>query len=490
MNLAVLLSDLVTLKSHQAVLISGLVADSRRIQPGDLFCAYPGHAYDARDDIPKAIAQGVAAILYESNGYDAEAFNDAPIPVIGIADLATHLSHIAAKFYHFPARSLKVIGVTGTNGKTSVCHYLAQALCRIGVPCAVMGTVGNGFLGQLSPAALTTPDPIAVQAGLHHLHQQGAEAVAMEVSSHSLIQHRVAAVSFYATVFTNLTQDHLDYHGTLEAYIAAKSLLFQAHQQTYAIFNVDDPVGRQFSRRVQDATVIRYGVENASEAEICLLEPQWGAGGIDVMLHLNGDDQRLHSTLMGTFNLSNMAAVAAVLSTFSMTLSDIATELSQLKPVIGRMQRIHVPNKPLAIIDYAHTPDALEKALQSLKAQCQGQLWCVFGCGGDRDRSKRPKMAQIAEHLADRVILTNDNPRTEPPEQIIADMMQGLVHPQRVGVMLDRASAIEQALTEAQTGDLVLIAGKGHERVQILGVQQLPFSDADCATAILNRGSQ
>ncbi|PWC15704.1 UDP-N-acetylmuramoyl-L-alanyl-D-glutamate--2,6-diaminopimelate ligase [Brenneria roseae subsp. americana] len=459
-----------------------MTLDSRAAAAGDLFVAVVGHKTDGRRYIPQAIAQGVAAIVAEAEGdiRDGTVREMHGVPVVYLSNLNQRLSALAGRFYQQPAERLQLIGVTGTNGKTTTTQLLAQWSQALGETSSVMGTVGNGLLGRVVPTANTTGSAVDVQQVLSQLAEQGATVTAMEVSSHGLVQHRVAALPFAAAVFTNLSRDHLDYHGDMESYEAAKWSLFADHQVGQMIINADDEVGRRWLAKLPDAVSVT--MENNLVPDC---RGRW-LKAIDVDYHDNGATIRfdsswgqgeIQSKLMGAFNVSNMLLALATLLSLGYPLSQLITAGSQLQPVCGRMEVFHAEGKPTVVVDYAHTPDALEKALEAARLHCQGQLWCVFGCGGDRDKGKRPLMGGIAEQLADRVVVTDDNPRSEEPQAIVADILTGLLDAGRVQVIHGRAEAVTSAIMQAKENDVVLIAGKGHEDYQLVGNRRLDYSD-------------
>ncbi|ARJ41168.1 UDP-N-acetylmuramoyl-L-alanyl-D-glutamate--2,6-diaminopimelate ligase [Pantoea alhagi] len=459
-----------------------MTLDSRVAASGDLFVAVAGHNVDGRRFIPQAIAQGVSAVIAEAAGEaeDGEIREMHGVPVIYLSQLPQRLSALAGRFYQQPGEQLRLIGVTGTNGKTTTTQLLAQWANLLGETGAVMGTVGNGLYGHLIPTENTTGSAVDVQHMLNSLVEQGATLTAMEVSSHGLVQHRVAALPFAAAVFTNLSRDHLDYHGDMTRYESAKWLLFSEHQVGEAIINADDEVGRRWLERLPDAVAVTMA-DNVLPAQ----HGRW-LKATDIHYHDNGatirfasswGDGELESRLMGAFNVSNLLLALATLLTLDYPLAQLMASARQLQPVCGRMEVFSAPDKPTVVVDYAHTPDALEKALEAARLHCQGQLWCVFGCGGDRDKGKRPLMGAIAEQFADIVVITDDNPRSEDPGAIVDDILTGLLDPGRARVMAGRAQAVTNAIMQAGPQDIVLVAGKGHEDYQIVGNRRLDYSD-------------
>ncbi|WP_082050076.1 UDP-N-acetylmuramoyl-L-alanyl-D-glutamate--2,6-diaminopimelate ligase [Pseudomonas saudimassiliensis] len=460
------------------VTITGLALDSRKVAPGYLFLAVPGLRHDGRDHIQQAIAAGAAAVAYEA----ADGFSvDAALPLVPVAHLAAELSAIAGRFHGQPAERLGLIGVTGTNGKTSVSQMIAQALNGVQQRCGVIGTLGSGLPGALLDHGMTTPDALAVQEQLASLLAQGAERVCMEVSSHALEQGRVATLQFDVGVFTNLSRDHLDYHGDMASYGAAKARLFS--QSRAAVINLDDSFGRQLAASCP-VPRLTYSLSDDS-ADLYCRDIQFDGAGIKARLHTPAGSAELRSPLLGTFNLANVLAVAGTLLTLQIPLAQVVALIADLLPPDGRMQRLGGQGQPLVVIDYAHTPDALEKALAALRAHVAGRLVCVFGCGGDRDRGKRPLMGRIAEQGADLVVVTDDNPRTEVSAAIIDEILAGIEQPQQAIVIANRAEAINQTIARAEPGDVILLAGKGHETYQEIHGVRHPFSDIEQAKRAL-----
>jgi len=404
------------------------------------------------------------------------------VPVVAVNNLAAQLGSIAARFYDEPSAKICVVGITGTNGKTSCAHFLAQALNQLGRKTALIGTVGNGFPDQLDMATHTTPDAIRVQRMLAEFCAAGAVTVVMEVSSHALEQYRVAGVNFKYGLFTNLTRDHLDYHGSMEAYGAAKAKLFTDYPLRGALINQDDAFGRELLAR-QELMGEAFAV-GRSQGDLHLRAYRLTPEGLEGEFRCRLGIIPFSSTLLGEFNLDNLLLVAGVLMMEGFSAQQISRTLSGLKAVPGRMEALKTAGRPMVIIDYAHTPDALEKALQGARAHCKGALWCVFGCGGDRDTGKRALMGEVADRLADQVVITSDNPRSEAPDVIIAMVASGVVRHKAV-IEPDRAAAITRTVAAANSADLVLVAGKGHENYQEISGQRIPFSDqAVCQQAL------
>lgn len=476
-TLCTLLPEL-TDKGWSDRVVTGITQDSREVCPGDLFCARAGGRFKGSDFIPAAIAAGAAAILIDQD--EAVETASYAVPVVAVERLALRLGDIAARFYGHPSRQMMMIGITGTNGKTSCSHFLAQALNRSGKKTAVVGTIGNGFPDQLSSATHTTPDAIALQRLLAGFLAQGAEAVVMEVSSHAIDQQRIGGIEFDVAAFTNLSRDHLDYHGTMDAYGEAKAKLFTDYGARHAVICADDPFGRQLMARLSDAdcTVVGFGLQQADvSADAVVLD----TCGISAVLNTPWGALPVTTHVVGRFNLWNLMLTAAVLGVIGVDAALIADQLNALQPVPGRMQCLGGEGKPLVVVDYAHTPDALEKALQATREHTPGELICVFGCGGDRDQGKRAQMGDVASQYADRIVVTSDNPRSEAPEQIIAMIMAGVAVDRPCRQEPDRAQAIKAALVSAGAEDAVLIAGKGHENYQEIQGQRFPFDDVDVA---------
>lgn len=467
-----------------------MTLDSRVAASGDLFVAVVGHQADGRRYIPQAIAQGVAAVVAEAEGEasDGEIREMHGVPVIYLSQLHQRLSALAGRFYHEPSGALQLVGVTGTNGKTTTTQLLAQWAQLLGKTSAVMGTVGNGLLGQVIPTENTTGSAVDVQQVLANLHQQGAAFAAMEVSSHGLVQHRVSALKFAASVFTNLSRDHLDYHGDMAGYEAAKWLLFSEHEAGQAIINADDEVGRKWLARLPDAVAVT--MENNLQPGcrgrwLKATHVHYHDGGATIEFSSSWGDGEIESRLMGAFNVSNLLLALATLLALGYELADLLKTAARLQPVCGRMEVFTAPGKTTVVVDYAHTPDALEKALQAARLHCTGKLWCVFGCGGDRDKGKRPMMGAIAEQYADVVVVTDDNPRTEEPKAIVNDILAGMLDAGRANVVPGRAEAVTNAIMQAKENDVVLLAGKGHEDYQIVGNRRLDYSDRVTAARLL-----
>lgn len=471
-----------------------LTGDTRRLQPGDVFFAYVlGNerlATDGRPHIDKAIAAGASAVIYEADGFDWP-HGDA-VPHLPVSQLHWLAGPIAAGWYGNGARGLAVTGITGTNGKTSCAQWLARLLQSAGTPCATIGTLGTGFPDALRITGFTTPDAVQLQASLAELNDAGARAIAMEVSSHGLEQGRVAGTGFGVAVLTNLTQDHLDYHGTMAEYEAAKALLFQWDGLRAAVINRDDAMGGRLlagnAAAVSAPQVIEYGIDGKAGATAA--RGQWlratdvRATALGTAFHVDGSfgSADVTTPMIGAFNVSNLLAVLGAALAQGVAWDAAVAGLRQLTPVDGRMELFGGHDAPLAVVDYAHTPDALVQTLTALRPVAearQGRLWCVFGCGGDRDATKRPLMGGVAERLADDVVLTSDNPRSEDPLDILEQIADGMQDRSRARLIEDRAAAILYAIKHAAPADVVLVAGKGHEATQEVQGRKRPFSDRE-----------
>ncbi len=471
-----------------AVVIHDVQLDSRKVSSGSLFIAMPGfdgsQSVDGRQYIAEAAAAGAVAVVAEAKGWEAFAKMTYAVPVIPVANLSHRVSSIAGAFYGRPSEQLKVIGITGTNGKTTCSHLLAQLFNRLNIKSAVVGTLGYGVPGShsgLTDTGLTTPDAVTSQAILAELLDDGVSNVVMEVSSHSLEQGRLEGVCIRGGVFTNLSRDHLDYHGTMEAYGAAKERLFQGPGLAFAVINLDDPAGRVMLGNMRaGVSCYSYSLNNDSAA-LRAKNIRYTPGGLEVEVVTPWGEATLRTDLVGEFNLSNLLAVIAAACASGLPFEPVVEAAGALKPVSGRLEVIDGSRGPRVVVDYAHTPAALEQALSALRTSSRqlphaGELWCVFGCGGDRDAGKRAEMGAVAARLADRVVITSDNPRKESPAAIMAAIAQGAGA--GANCIEDRAEAIRFAIANAAIEDTVLIAGKGHERYQITGEQRLPFSDA------------
>ena len=466
------------LADAQDVWITGVSTDSRKVRAGDLFIAIRGAAHDGHDFVEAAVSGGAAAVLVERD------VRPSSVPVVKAADTRQIAGRVAARFYDHPSRALGCIGVTGTNGKTSVCHFAAALLSASANPAGYGGTLGWGFAGKNCATDLTTEDAVTVQRRLADLVSAGAQWVAMEASSHALDQGRVADVDFDIAVFTNLTRDHLDYHGSMDSYAAAKRRLFEWPTLLSGVVNWDDPQGRIIFRERRAAlNLLRFG--STSDADVTWSDLVFDEVGISGSLATPWGVRAFRLPLIGEFNVANFAAAAAAACLAGARIDDVAAGASHLSAPAGRMQFVRTPMRALVVIDFAHTPDALVKALTALRRHAHGRIICVFGCGGDRDPGKRPLMARAVESTADCAWVTSDNPRSEPPADIAAQIVAGFQGRIEVEVELDRARAIERALAQASPSDVVLIAGKGHEAYQEIAGRRVPYRDVDVVRRVL-----
>lgn len=478
MSLSALLHGIAEVPSVFDVTIHGLQTDSRDVRAGDAFVALAGARTPADQYIDAAISAGAIVVLLEAP-MPGQCYEHHGALIVPVAGLRQQLGRIADRFFEHPSQRLRLVGVTGTNGKTSVTSFVAQLLRETGTPCGLLGTLGYGMPDALRPASHTTPDVVRINRELYRILEQGGRAAAMEVSSHALDQGRTDQIKVTGAVFTNLTRDHLDYHGNMEAYGAAKARLFFREGLHFAVINIDDPFGRQLYEQLDgQCDRVRFSLHEP-QTELWLkrfsptdegfeasVDGQWGSFDIQV-------------PLMGSFNASNVLAAMAAVMALGVPVDRVRQAVSRLVPPPGRLERFSGANGERVVVDYAHTPDALANALTALRPHVGGRLVCVFGCGGDRDAGKRPEMAREAERLADSVIVTDDNPRTEDPAAIVSDILAGFDSPEAVRVLHDRAEAIAAAIALAGPDDLVLIAGKGHETYQDVAGQRLPFSDTE-----------
>ena len=471
--------------------VQGLSMDSRAVQPGDLFCAVRGGQRHGLDFLDAVRASGAAAAIWEPPYHGSLPIDTGKWPLLAVPDLGQKLGRIASRFYGEPSQHIQVVGITGTDGKTSSAHFIAQALSDPETgPCGLLGTLGSGVYGAVAAGLHTTPDPIHVQRWLAGLAATGRRYAAMEVSSHALDQGRVNGVRFAVAALTQLSRDHLDYHGTVEVYATAKRRLFTDHTPRWAVLNLDDPFGRTLADDpALQARIIGYGL---GERPARLKHFVWGESlrlrpvGLEMTVASSWGAGELRAGLLGRFNVHNLLAALATLLALELPFDEVLARLAHTAPVAGRMERLGGgPGQPLVVIDYAHTPHALEQALTALREHRAGRLICVFGCGGDRDPGKRPLMGAVVERLADQVIVTDDNPRSENPEQIVSAIVAGMQCQDAATVIHDRRQAIRQALAAAKAGETVLIAGKGHENDQIIGAERLPFSDRAVASQFL-----
>ena len=482
--------------------VRGLQSDSREVGPGDMFFARTGSCFDGRRFIDAACESGAAAAVYQGEGEAKRHPSGAWL--VPVADLPASLGRAASRFYGNPSRALRVVGVTGTNGKTSVSHFVARAMAQIhgdSAVCTVLGTLGYGSLDRLERASLTTPDSISVHRQLADMQGAGARQVAMEVSSHALDQGRVAGVRFHAAAFTNLSRDHLDYHRDMSTYGRSKRRLFESEGLAFAVINLDDEFGRSLLTDVPETVrLLCYRLagggaaqelaEFRSRLEITGRLMRADASGLEVGIHTPWGEGVVRSPLLGRFNAENLLAALAVLLTLDVSLEAACRALSAVEPVAGRMQCLGGQERtPLVVIDYAHTPAALERALHALREQSRGKVWCVFGCGGNRDPGKRPQMGAVASRLADSLVITDDNPRNEDGWRIVEDIRTGIPETSVVRIERDRREALRFAVEHAASEDIVLVAGKGHETWQEEGGVHRPFSDEAEVSRLLARVS-
>ncbi len=489
MSLSQLLDGHVKVPLDQDRPIRRLAINSRDVGSGDVFFAMPGTREDGRNYIDHALERQPAAIVYEKTGASLKAHQDSPTPFLAIEGLRDVLGPIAARYFDYPATQIRVLGVTGTNGKTTVAYLIAQALDYLGIPCAYLGTIGTGRVGSLEHAGLTTSDSISLQSMLSEIAQAEIPALSMEVSSHGLDQGRTNGVNFEIGIFTNLSHDHLDYHKTAESYGQAKHKLFEHPGMLAMVINTDDTFGQEiaeYCRTETDARCLTYGFN--PDADLCPTSCGLDACGTVFELDLEGVPTQFESSLIGRFNVLNLLAAIGALQAFGPSTEQIADAIREIQPPPGRMELLGGGDSwPGVVVDYAHTPDALKNVLGSLRELCEGKLVTVFGCGGERDTDKRPLMGAIAEEYADQVILTNDNPRREAPEKIIENIASGMRSSPEV--CLDRGEAIRLAIEASTQGDLVLIAGKGHEDSQVTGDTERKFNDSSWVRELLGAGT-
>jgi UDP-N-acetylmuramoyl-L-alanyl-D-glutamate--2,6-diaminopimelate ligase len=490
-SLTWLLDGIASVPANEAQ-VADLALDSREVGAGYLFFALRGRRSHGLEFAAEAAARGACAVLWEPGpNVEAPVFPQT-VFAAPVEDLHKLVGRIADRFFKWPSSQLSVVGITGTNGKTTCAYLVAQCLERLGHEAAYVGTIGWGRVGALDTASHTTPDAVSVHRMLARLKAQGVREVAMEVSSHALDQGRVDGVRFHSAAFTNLTRDHLDYHPSMQAYGEAKERLFAAQDLRYVIVNIGDAFGRGLALRLSGRTPLTavwtdeggdaWLAERSLHARRLVLDLR----GVSMDIDGSFGRLRLSTKLLGRFNAENALVVLGCLLALGVPLDQAAGALAASTAPPGRMELIEAaePGRPTAVVDYAHTPDALGKALGALREHCRGALWCVFGCGGDRDAGKRPIMGAVADKLADRIIVTDDNPRSESPEQIVRAIRLGIkAHPARV--IHDRGAAIAAALNEASSEDMVLIAGKGHEDYQIYGATRRRFSDSREARRIL-----
>jgi UDP-N-acetylmuramoyl-L-alanyl-D-glutamate--2,6-diaminopimelate ligase len=466
-------------------MISGLQLDSRKVSAGDLFLALPGDVHDGRQFIEQAVANGASAVVAEA---PVAGFVDAlPVPLVEVPELSLEAGYLAARFFRNPSHDLHMIGITGTNGKTTTSRLVAQLGRVLGRTCGVIGTLGATLDEGVLQAGNTTPDPVSLQWQLAHWREQGVYAVSMEVSSHALVQGRVNGVEFETAIYTNLSHDHLDYHGSMDAYGRAKLQLFVAEGLRHAVINLDDEYAAQVLAAIDEGVRVLTYSSRGGAADVRVENPQFHAAGVHGQLHTPWGSGEFNSPLPGDFNLANLAAAVTALALAGEDLQAILAAVQELQPVPGRMQAIPNTLGLQIIVDYAHTPDALEQVLAALQPHVGGSLVTVFGCGGDRDKAKRQVMGRVACQWSDQVVVTSDNPRGEDPAEIMADIATGCSGDYLL--MADRAEAIARAIAAARPGDCVVIAGKGHENYQIIEGERHHFSDEEQALTALSRRS-
>jgi UDP-N-acetylmuramoyl-L-alanyl-D-glutamate--2,6-diaminopimelate ligase len=476
-----------------AIEIANICSDSRALQAGDLFLACGGESSHGLDYIADAVAAGVAAIAWDSSTADAPQA-EVGIPMVAVPDLASHLGEIANRFYGRPTDTVNVVGVTGTNGKTTVAWLAAQCCELLDEKCGYVGTLGAGVGEVEGGEGMTPPGAIELHGRIADFRDAGAGWAAIEVSSHALAQNRVDGISFDTVMFTNLSRDHLDYHGDMQSYAEAKAKLFLDYPARNKIINLDSEFGTQLAGRCGDDVVTvstRFDRVANGRPYVFVRSVVASGSGSKVGISSSWGDGEFLLPLPGDFNVSNAVIVLAALLKHGVPMQEACAALAAVSAPPGRMERVDVAGDlPPVFIDYAHTPQAVDVALSALRAHCNGKLWCVFGCGGDRDKGKRPQMGRMAERRADRLVVTSDNPRSENPATIIDDIVAGLASPERATVIEDRAAAIAWAIREAAANDVILVAGKGHENYQLIGSQSIDFSDYGVALANLSQRAE
>lgn len=489
-NLCDLLSPLCILAPKRA--LREMTLDSRSAVRGDLFIAIMGHKTDGRYYIPQAIAHGVSAVIAEAYGQakDGDVMEKHGVPIIYLNQLHQKLSYLAGCFYGHPAKNLRLVGVTGTNGKTTITQLLAQWSQLLGETSAVMGTIGNGLLHQMYSAKNTTCSAVDLQYQLNNFARKGATFCAIEISSHGLVQHRVAALQFSAAVFTNLTHDHLDYHGDMANYELAKWRLFDTHNVDQMIINADDKIGQYWLQKLPDAIAVTMKntlLVSGKRRYLHTTAVSYHDHGATIRFHSHWGVGCINSQLIGAFNVNNLLLALTTLLALDYPIDQLIETANNLQPICGRMEVFNIPGQPIVIVDYAHTPDALQKALESARLHCLGRLWCILGCGGDRDKDKRPLMGRMAEQYADLVVITDDNPRTEASQVIIHDILSGFLDTEKTLIIFDRTEAVTKTIMQAKEQDVVLVAGKGHEHYQLVRNRRLNYSDRITVARVLER---
>lgn len=482
-SLTLLLQDVVAEGVElQEYMLTDISMDSRRVTAGGLFLALAKDEAERQKHLHQALDKGAFAVLIDADKpltqTETAMLNEAVVSAYPVKNLSQQAGSIAARFYQQPSQHMTVIAVTGTNGKTSVSQFIAQVLEADGKPCGVIGTMGAGRLSDLEMTGMTTPDPVSMQRLLAGFELEGCEYVVLEASSHALEQGRLNSVDINVAVLTNLSRDHLDYHHTMADYANAKQRLFEMGSVSRAVINACDSFGRTLMNALRsDIQLLTYS--SSDQADVSASAIQCHRDGMQFDLVIHGQQQKTTLPVLGRFNVDNALATLGVLLSIGYQPSQARQALSQCRAVAGRMEAYGVDGQPMLVIDYAHTPDALEQALRTLRGHLnqQGKLWCVFGCGGDRDKGKRPLMGKIAEIEADEIIITDDNPRTEDHQAIADDILAGCQQPQAIRVELDRKAAISYAISHAAPNDIVLVAGKGHEAYQEVDHIKFPFSD-------------
>lgn len=476
-----------------AIDIYDIASNSGKVTAGSAFIALPGINTNGIDYAIDAVKAGARVIIYDSaDDYSLRRIallrKQVDTRWVGVDQLGRVNGRVVSRFFGEPGRSMTIIGVTGTDGKSSVTHLLTQALTKIGKSCASIGTLGYGIANRLTPDSLTTPDAVSLQSRLYKFKQQRCEYVVMEVSSHALEQYRVDGCDFDIAVLTNLGRDHLDYHGDLASYANAKARLFNDFELSARVVNVDDAFGRRLSEGVETDSLTRYSVEADDQAgvEVTLIESNLTDSGQNIRVRIPGAEVIAVTALLGDFNVENTLACISTLVALGLDHASIELAIKDLKPIPGRMEKFTGDSSmPAAVVDFAHTEQALRACLMACRAYTSGELWCVFGCGGDRDQGKRSGMGRAVEELADHAVITDDNPRSESPGKIASEILSGMAQPGKVSVVHNRQAAIEYALSQARPQDLVVIAGKGHEQEQIIGSERRPFSDRHVVSRIL-----
>jgi len=469
-----------------AIEVLELVLDSRDVAIHKAFLAVKGHQLDGREFIPQAISLGAKVIIAETDNEQEHGLMEMREQslILHFYRLSQSLSALAVRFYQQPADKLSIVAVTGTNGKTSTVQLCSQISQELDVKAGTIGTLGAGPVGNMSTTINTTPDAISMQSLLADMSAQGVEMVSLEASSHALVQHRIQQLKTDIAVFTNLTRDHLDYHGSMQEYARAKRLLLKQPGLKWAIINQEDIESKNWLAELGTETqAVLFGLDkklDGYQGKYCIAkELKYSASGASFVIDSSWGQLEIDSALLGRFNVLNLLAAIACQLCLGHDISTIKPVVAKLQPVAGRMELFSRSVAPAFVVDYAHTPDALEQTLKALRAHTRGQLWCVFGCGGDRDQGKRAVMGEIAERLADRVLITNDNSRSEQPQKIVEDILQGCRAPQDIKVELDRKKAIDLAWDAAQEGDIVLVAGKGHEDYQIIGDEKVAYDERE-----------